>query len=113
MGALSRGWDPGEAARVAARGASVLAKALENPKETNFYRLSSLGNALAALAPRINPEEAASLGNVLVEALENPQETNPDRLSGLGSALAALAVRMNPEEAAGWPHAVPRFWPKR
>ena len=74
---------------MAARGASVLAKALENPQETDPGRLARLASALAALATRMNPEEAASVAargaSVLAKALEDPQETNPDRLSGLGS----------------------------
>ena len=80
--------------------ADGLAKALENPQETNSDRLSSLGDALAALAARMNPNDAASVADGLAKALENPQETNSYRLSSLGDALAALAARMNPNDAA-------------
>ena len=87
----------------------VLAKALENPQETNSDRLSSLGDALAALAARMNPNDAASVADGLAKALENPQETDSDRLSSLGDALAALAARMNPNDAASVARAEPGF----
>ena len=80
--------------------ADRLAKALENPQETDSVRLSSLGDALAALAARMNPNAAASVADGLAKALENTQETDSFRLSSLGDALAALAARMNPNDAA-------------
>ena len=95
--------DGAQGRRKASRPA-VLAKALENPQETDAERLSSLGQALAALAARMEPKEAASVAargaQVLAKALENPQETDGERLSSLGQALAALAARMEPKEAA-------------
>jgi hypothetical protein len=96
--------EPKDAARVAARGAQALAKALENPHETDADRLSSLGTALAALAARMEPKDAARVAargaQALAKALENPHETDADTLSSLGTALAALAARMEPKDAA-------------
>ena len=100
LAALAAGIEPKEAARVAAQGAQVLAKALENPQETDADRLSRLGDALAALAAGIEPKEAAHVSDGLAKALENTPETDADRLSILGDALAALAARMEPKEAA-------------
>jgi hypothetical protein len=59
-----------------------------------------LGYALAALAARMNLNDAASVADDLAKALENRQETDSVRLLGLGDALAALAARMNPNDAA-------------
>ena len=42
---------------------------------------SSLGKALAALAARMEPKEAARVADRLAKALENPQEPAPDSLS--------------------------------
>jgi hypothetical protein len=77
-----------------------LAAALENPKETNSGRLWSPGEALAALAKKIEPQAAAEIAKGLATALENPQETNSNRLWSLGNALAALANKMEPQAAA-------------
>ena len=81
-----------------------LAAALENPQETDSDRLSHLGDALAALANKMEPQAAAEIARRgaqrLAAALENPQETDSDRLSRLGDALAALANKMEPQAAA-------------
>jgi hypothetical protein len=71
-------------------------KALENPDETDSDRLSHLGKALEALAPRMNPNEAARLADAVVKTLENPRETDSDYLSRLGSALAVIASQIPP-----------------
>ena len=94
--------------RLAIRGASELglnfAAALENPRETNSARLSSLGEALAALAAEMEPQAAAEVARRgaqrLAATLENTQETDPDQLRSLGDALAALASKMEPQAAA-------------
>ena len=70
--------------------AKSLATALENPQETDPYRLSSLGNALAALAAKMEPQAPTQMAKSLATALENPQEANSDRLLSLGKALAAF-----------------------
>ena len=70
------------------------------PSRPIAYRLWSLGEAVAALAARMEPQEAARLAARLVTALENPQQTDASRLSSLGKAVAALAARMEPQEAA-------------
>ena len=90
--------------------ADRLAKALENPQETNSFRLSRLDDALAALAARMNPNAAASVADGLAKTLENTQETDSFRLSSLGYALGALAVRMNLNDAAS---VARRVWPRR
>ena len=77
-----------------------LAAALENPQETDYYRLSSLSSALAALAAKMEPQAVAEIAKGFATALENPQETDSNRLSSLGSALAALAAKMELQAAA-------------
>ena len=96
LASLASHMNPNDAARVA----NGLAKALEDPDETDPDQLSRLGSALAALSKYLNPRDAAHVANGLAEALQNPKETDPDRLARLGSALAALAVHMNPSDAA-------------
>ena len=106
LGALAARMNLNDAASVAARGAAVLAKALENPRETldnkhtDSYRLSRLGDALGALAAHMNPNDAASVANGLVRVLENAQEEDSSHLSSLGYALGALAARMNLNDSA-------------
>jgi hypothetical protein len=77
-----------------------LVLALEDPNETDSHRLSSLGQALAALAPRLGAKDAAGFADGLAKALENPKETDSDRLSSLEQALAALAPRLGAKDAA-------------
>ena len=79
---------------------TVLVTALENPQQTDSYRLATLGEAVAALAARMEPQEAARIADRMVTALENPQQTDSYRLAYLGKAVAALAARMEPQEAA-------------
>jgi hypothetical protein len=90
--------------QVAAEIAKGLVAALENPQETDSYRLSSLGYAVAALAAKTDQEAAAEIVRRSVQrlatALENSRETNGDRLSNLGYAVAALAAKMDPQAAA-------------
>ena len=92
--------EPQPAAEIVKRGAQRLAAALENPQETDFHRLSRLGNALAALANKMEPQAAAEIAKGLAAALENPQETDFHRLLSLGDALAALADKIEPQAAA-------------
>ena len=82
--------------------AKSLAAALENPQETDTDRLSGLGDALAALANKMEPQAAAEIANgrSACRALENPQETYSSRLSSFGDALTALANKMEPQAAA-------------
>jgi hypothetical protein len=72
-----------------------LAAALENPRET--YRLSILGNVLAALAAKMGPRPAAEITKGLAAALEDPHGMASDRLSILGNAVAALVAKMEPQ----------------
>jgi hypothetical protein len=51
------------------------------------YQLSSLGNALTALAAKMEPQPAAEIAKGLATALENPQETDSDQLSRLGKSF--------------------------
>jgi hypothetical protein len=76
------------------------AAALEDPKADPYW-LSKLGNALATLANKIEPQPAAEIANGLAAALDNPQETDKARLAGLGNGLAALARKMDPQDTAG------------
>src|SRR5262249_26288970 len=48
------------------------------------------GNALAALANKMEPQAAAEIAKGLAAALENPQETASARLSAFGQSLAAV-----------------------
>jgi hypothetical protein len=75
------------------------AAALEDPKADPYW-LSKLGNALATLANKIEPQPAAEIANGLAAALDKPQETDKARLAGLGNGLAALARKMDPQDAA-------------
>jgi hypothetical protein len=59
-------------------------------KNTGIYWLSGLGDALAALANKLEPQAAAEIGRGLSGALGNPQKTDSYRLSRLGNALAAF-----------------------
>jgi hypothetical protein len=77
----------------------LLATALQNLQETDSSRLSTLSQALAALADLMEPQAAAEIAKDLAAALENPMETNSDRLSSLGNALGALANKMEPQPA--------------
>jgi hypothetical protein len=52
-------------------------------------RLSSLCEALAALANKMEWQSAVEIAKGLAVVLENPQETDPNRLSSLSGALAA------------------------
>ena len=84
LGALAAHMNLDDAASVA----DGMARALENPQETDSYRLSRLGYALGALAARMNLNDAASVATrgaaVLAKALENPQGTYSYRLASLG-----------------------------
>ena len=93
---LAAKMEPKEAASLAGR----LFTVLEDPKETNARRLSTLGETLAGLAAKLEPKEAANLAGRLVTVLEDPKETDADRRSTLAKALAGLAAKMEPEEAA-------------
>ena len=84
---------------------------LENPQQTDASHLSSLGQAVAALAARMEPQEAAPLAARLVTVLENPQQTDASRLSSLDQAVAALAARMEP--AGGRAPCPPPVWSRR
>ena len=87
--------------------ADRLAKELENPQQTNAKRLK-LGQALAALATRMEPKGTAGFSargaQVLAKALKDPKTTayayQPYQWSGLNDALAALAARIEPKDAA-------------
>ena len=61
LAALAIQMNQNTATDVASRGASVLAKALENPKETDSVRLSRLGSALAALAAHMDHNNVTSV----------------------------------------------------
>ena len=63
------------------------------------YQLSDLGNALAALAARMEPKHVASVADVVAKAMEN-SKTDSSHLLGFGETLAALAARMEPKDAA-------------
>jgi hypothetical protein len=93
-----------DAAKVAGPAATSLANTLESTTDTDLYRLSRLGNALGALAARMNPADAAKLvgrgATVLVDRLENTKETEAFSLDNLGATLAALSAPMNPTDAA-------------
>ena len=84
LAALAAKMEPKEAAAVAGRGAQRLAGLLEDPKETDADRLSTLGGALAELAAKMEPKEAAAVAGRgaqhLAALLEDPKETDADRL---------------------------------
>jgi len=80
------------------------------PEEKDSDRLSSLADALAALANKVEPQPAAKIGKGLAAALENPQETDPERLSSLGKALAAVGNEMEPQPVAEIAKGLPQPW---
>ncbi|MEI7939963.1 MAG: TIR domain-containing protein, partial [Verrucomicrobiota bacterium] len=84
----------------ASTAATLLADALENPQEQNSDRLFSFGEALAALAGRMNATNAAPVAERIAKALENSQEKDSDRLHRLGEVLAVLTGRMDATNAA-------------
>jgi hypothetical protein len=59
--------------------------------------LGSLGVAVAALAPRLEPEEAARAARLLLEAMG--KMIDPRALRALVPAVAALVVELRPIEA--------------
>ena len=92
--------DPQEAAQTADR----LVTVLEQPQPTDSSRLESLGEAIAALAARMDPREAArtAASHRLVTVLEQPQPTDSFRLCPRQGS-SSLAARMDPQEAARLP----------
>jgi len=106
LAALANKMEPQAAAEIARRGAQRLTAALENPQETQADTLSSLGDALAALAntnkmePQVATELARRGAQRLTAALESPQHTDSPRPVYFGNALAAFANKMEPQAAA-------------
>jgi hypothetical protein len=90
--------------QAAAQIAKGLATVIENTQEPDYACRLSLGDALAALAAKIETQAAAQIASRGAERfaapLENPQETDSDHLSSLGRSLAALAAKMEPQAAA-------------
>jgi hypothetical protein len=80
--------------------AGRLVAVLEGPKETDADLLSRLAEALAGLAAKMEPKEAASFAGHVVTVLEDSKETDADLLSRLAEVLAGLAAKMEPKEAA-------------
>jgi TIR domain/AAA ATPase domain len=88
-----------------------LLAALENPQETDFYRLSALATAVAALGAEIEPQTQSAIASRVYErlavALENAPEVGQDAPSpdispdeALVSALEALEDNVKPQMAA-------------
>ena len=71
---------------------------LEDPKEIDAERLSTLADALAGLAAKMEPKEAAAMAGRgaqhLVGLLEDPKVTNADHLFTLGRALGTLSLKI-------------------
>jgi hypothetical protein len=76
--------------------AEHLAKALEDPRETDYNRISLLAKALSNFAARLSSTDAT----LVVERLVKVLETDSDRVSLVAEALSALAARMNQTDAA-------------
>jgi hypothetical protein len=88
-----------DAAIFADRGAAVMTSILRGTWEDN-YRWG-VGEALAALAPRMSANNAAATAISLANELEDLRELDSsERLSSLGKAFPAFAARMNAKEAA-------------
>jgi hypothetical protein len=92
--------------QTAAEIARRLVAALEKTEVTAPSRVSSLGQSLAAIAAKLEPQAATEITGVLAEitralkaASQGPVETELNRLSTLSSALAALTAK--PEPLAG------------
>ena len=86
--------------------AGRLVTVLEDPKETDSDRLSRLGEALAELAAKMEPKEAAALAargaQRLAGLLEDPKETDADRLSTLGEGSPSWRPRWSPRRQRLW-----------
>jgi hypothetical protein len=82
--------------------ADRLVTVLENPQQTDASSVWALGEAVAALAARMEPQEAARLAArsapALVTALENPQETSV--LLRLGMSLGNLVKFISSDRRA-------------
>ena len=79
--------------------ATTLVGALQQPSLTDSDR-SNAADAVAALAPRIDPPQAATLAATLAQALEQPAETDRARLYSLSEALVGLAPRIDEPQAS-------------
>jgi hypothetical protein len=75
-------------------------------KSNNPPALRWWAEAVAALAARLDPAEAAAAARLAVEAMGKTND--PTALFGLARAVAALAPRLDPEEAARQSAAVAR-----
>ena len=106
---------------MAARGAQRLAGMLEDPKETDADRLSTLGEALAELAAKMEPKEAA----VVAPGAAWPRAGGPEgnrcwppvyareragRAGGQDGADGGGGSRRPPGQGAGGPEGN-RCWP--
>ena len=100
LAALAARMEPKDAAVVAARGAQVLAKALENSKETDAKRLSSFGWSLGGLARLIYPArqtQLAALSNMLLEevsGLPKQGEEEPEKRKQLAEFTRCSTLRI-------------------
>ena len=98
--------DPQEAAQTAARSAAVLVTALEQPWPTG----SDLGEAIAALAARMDPREAARTADRLVTVLEQLQPPDSSGLESLGEAVAPWRPGWTRRRRRRLPHAAQPCW---
>jgi hypothetical protein len=86
----------------AADAAGTLVKAMSDARtdaRTDLFRLSALASGLAALAERMEPQQAADTAGPLVKAMTNAR-TDVYALSAQASGLAALAKRMERPQAS-------------
>ena len=96
---LAARMDAKDNSKDAASVADGLTNALGNPNETDPDRLWSLRDALVALAPLIDAEDANHLIARVATALEGSNEANSEGLWCLGAVLASLATKMDPKDA--------------
>ncbi|MGH6821648.1 MAG: hypothetical protein ACREDU_12420, partial [Methylocella sp.] len=84
----------------AANLADRLVKRLEDPNETNGYRLPALQDSLSALAARLEAGQAANLADRVLKRIEDPKETDSKRVYALEYVLSALEARTQNKDAA-------------
>jgi hypothetical protein len=82
--------------RLARRAADALIQSMSKSVDPNA--LTNLGQALSAIAARLEPRDAAEVAATIIQVWGKPTNTNTLRF--LAQGLSALSARLNPREAA-------------
>lgn len=108
LAAAAARMEPKAAASVAARGAWVLANAMDDPKEADGGRLPDLARSLGVLSgliPGARETQLAALSNILLKKVSSPPERgekDPDDRKEL-AAIYALLKPQDLAEVLKWP----------